>query len=138
MVVFERDGRIVLARTSVRRSLKDPEISKGADLIGNPNAYHANSELISSFLFRFAKQFDLGSAVGFVRWMDQQNTGLTLALEGYLAELDENGFGPEYKKAWEKVVLRFFDFVKEWSLTLSDLKKREWLIENIREVTAHP
>jgi hypothetical protein len=110
-IVYDAFGKRMTTHNSTHRSLKAPRVSAKKELIANSNAYHENSELISSLLFQLSNQFGLELSLNFLRWMDQQEPS-TLDLK---IETSQREFGPEQQQAWENVIDRFFVLANEWA-----------------------
>jgi hypothetical protein len=130
---FKENGELFKTSIPPKRSMRAPTIRVRADLIANRDAYHENSELISSFLFRLADQFGLEKSLQFLRWMDSQKEQPSLDLDltpvppGF--ERDKSiRSGPEIKQAWIHVVDNFFGWVDGWTSS-QDIEKeiRDWI-----------
>lgn len=132
-MVFDDEGRILTTQEITKRSLVNPKVASKVDLIANRYAYHENSELISSLLFRFAKAFGLNVAVDFIKWIDSLESSRILDLERETSLRPRGNdsmieHGPQIKQAWIAVVDSFFKAFSEWSTSQNkDQKIRDWI-----------
>lgn len=100
----------------VKRSMLMPRVQHVRNLVPNQSAYHENSEIISSFLFRLARAHGLETALKFVRWMDIQESKIILDLEQIRDSAgQEIEKGPAIKSEWRRVVGSIFDAITKWS-----------------------
>ncbi len=138
-IIFDEAGKILETQEVTKRSLIHPKVASKADLIANRYAYHENSELISSLLFRFAKAFGLDVATDFIKWVDRLESTRILDLERETS-LKPSGqspmieYGPQIKQEWIGVVDSFFEVFNEWGVSQAKNQQiRDWIsAEKIR------
>lgn len=132
-MTFDEEGKILKSQEPTKRSLIHPKVASKSDLIANRYAYHENSELISSLLFRFASEFGLKVTIDFIKWVDSLESTKILDLQRE-STLRPNGatsmieHGPQIKQEWINVIDSFFEVFNEWSsLRVGNQKIRDWV-----------
>lgn len=134
---FSEIGERIPILSPSRRSLKMPVVSKLSQLIPNKHAYHENSEIISSLLYRLDNKFGAQWPIAFINWIDQANEGIILSLDEAVRESTASyhiEYGPDIKEGWIKVVESFLGALISWSEEQTNEDILHWLKEEISEI----
>lgn len=134
-VIYDINGNENITSAETKRSLINPDVEYFNDLIANRHAYHENSLIISSFLFRLSNKFNLETVLSFVRWMDEQESTL---ISDFSPTQDSNGEeikkGLLVKKEWQRVAEGVFNAITNWSAT-QDEDIRNWIEIEIQRIS---